>query len=182
MNQPLHLNQTDKVENSFRFCPRCGTKSSGHGHIPFRCSSCAYANFFGPVAAVGGLIVNATGQLLMVRRARNPGQGKWGLPGGFVDRSESIEAALKREIHEETQLELVSAKYLMSLPNIYNYQGVVSPVIDLFYICTVANPDQLKLAADELDYFEWTIPTQRHLENMAFVSNRLAIEHWSQNR
>ncbi len=85
------------IESFFKFCPNCATENPDLGAVPFHCSECGYAQFFGPVAAVGGLIGNDQNQLLLVRRVRNPGKGKWGLPGGFVDRDESIEQALARE-------------------------------------------------------------------------------------
>ena len=166
------------IESFFKFCPNCSAENPDAGAIPFKCRECGFAQFFGPVAAVGGLICNDQNQLLLVRRARDPGKGKWGLPGGFVDRDESIEQALAREILEETSLRVIRSDYLMSGPNQYNYQGMVAPVIDLFYTCQVDAADTISLAASELDYHEWGRPTDEHLQQMAFPSNRLAIEYW----
>ena len=50
--------------------------------------------FFGPFVAVGGLVINDKGQLLMVRRAKDPGKGKLGLPGGFIDAGEAVEISI----------------------------------------------------------------------------------------
>jgi len=100
------------------------------------------------------------------------------LPGGFVDRNETIEQALAREVMEETKLVVTGLNLMMTKPNHYNYKGVVSPVIDLFYHCEVESIDAIELAIDELDHYIWVRPTSEHLQNMAFVSNRIAIEHW----
>ena len=127
---------------------------------------------------MGGLVTNEQGELLLVRRAREPEKGKWGLPGGFVDRNESIEEALSREVLEETNLCVSEARYLISFPNLYDYAGVVSPVVDLFYLCQVVDQAVIQLADGELDSFLWVEPTQEHLSEMAFPSNRRAIEHW----
>lgn len=166
------------IEFRYRFCPHCGAANPSPGGIPFKCAACGFANFFGPVAAVGGLIINNQGEILLVRRARDPGKGLWGLPGGFVDRYESIEEALLREIAEETRLVVTQPTYLMSHPNSYCYQGAVAPVIDLFYVCHIESALDLQLAPDELEHFEWARPTPKHLDHMAFHSNRVAIEFW----
>ncbi|MEO1616386.1 MAG: NUDIX domain-containing protein, partial [Planctomycetota bacterium] len=81
------------IEQAYHFCPRCGAAAESVGQVPFQCGKCGFSHYFGPVAAVGGLIVNDADELLLVRRARDPGKGKWGLPGGFVDRGETIEQA-----------------------------------------------------------------------------------------
>lgn len=166
------------VETTFQYCPDCGIPATIVGAIPFRCEKCGYAHFFGPVAAVGGLVMNSENELLMVRRAQNPQRGKWGLPGGFVDRGETIAEALSREVREETCLTVSSSQFLISFPNLYDYQGVVAPVIDLFFTCQVRAGDSVKLDLNELDDFEWVYPSHERLQEMAFDSNRKAIEFW----
>ena len=52
---------------------------------------------------VGGLIVE-DGKVLLARRAGRHDKGMWVLPGGFVERDESIEQAVLREVREETGL------------------------------------------------------------------------------
>ena len=170
------------IEQAYEFCPRCATPNQNPGTIPYRCVACSFACFFGPVAAVGGLVVDDSGALLFVRRAHDPGQGKWGLPGGFIDRGETAEGALLREIEEETGLAVFATDYLTTFPNQYNYCGIVAPVIDLFFICRVHSSQTVRLARDELDHFEWSEPTEQLLEDMAFESNRRAVEFWMQKR
>lgn len=166
------------IEYAFRFCPRCASKNPQPGSIPFRCPECEYAQFFGPVAAVGALIVGRPGRLLMVRRAMDPGKGLWGLPGGFVDRWETAEEAVDREVQEETNLRVVERTFLVTFPNEYVYRDVSAPVIDLFYVCRVADGDRLELEQTELEHGAWAEPTAEILSNMAFPSNRRAIETW----
>jgi ADP-ribose pyrophosphatase YjhB (NUDIX family) len=53
--------------------------------------------------AVGGIAV-VEGALLMVQRAKPPGEGRWTVPGGRLEPGESVTAAVERELLEETAL------------------------------------------------------------------------------
>ena len=170
--------RSEPIEQAFRFCPSCGVANQGGGSIPFRCPQCGFAFFFGPVAAVGGLIINRNDEVLLVRRARDPGKNQWGLPGGFVDRDETIEEALVREVLEETTLVVTDCSLMLTGPNRYTYAGVTADVIDLFYLCRVEDEQCIRLAPSELSEYRWCVPGEEYLEDMAFVSNRRAIEHW----
>lgn len=53
---------------------------------------------------VGGAVVRGH-SVLFVRRASRYGRGNWQIPGGFVDRDETLDAAVVREVREETGVE-----------------------------------------------------------------------------
>jgi 8-oxo-dGTP diphosphatase len=55
-----------------------------------------------PTVAVGAIVFDDLGRVLVVERARPPGVGRWTLPGGRVDAGESLVAAVAREVREET--------------------------------------------------------------------------------
>jgi 8-oxo-dGTP diphosphatase len=58
-----------------------------------------------PVVGVGGVVVQ-DGRALLVKRAHEPRKGEWSLPGGMVELGETLAEAAKREIKEETGLDV----------------------------------------------------------------------------
>jgi len=68
------------------------------------------------IATVGGLIVNAQGELLLIKTRK--WSDKYGLPGGKIDYGETMEQAYYREIKEETGIELDNATWLIAQDSI----------------------------------------------------------------
>jgi ADP-ribose pyrophosphatase YjhB (NUDIX family) len=58
------------------------------------------------VACVGAVVHDDEHRLLMIRRGNPPGVGTWSLPGGRVEPGESDAEAVRREVAEETGLEV----------------------------------------------------------------------------
>jgi len=58
---------------------------------------------FRPVVGVGAVVLDE-GRVLLVRRRFEPLAGQWSLPGGVVELGETLEAAIRRELLEETGL------------------------------------------------------------------------------
>jgi bifunctional NMN adenylyltransferase/nudix hydrolase len=57
-----------------------------------------------PVFVTVDSVVVCRGHVLLIRRARAPGKGRYALPGGFIEQQETTYQAALRELHEETQL------------------------------------------------------------------------------
>jgi 8-oxo-dGTP diphosphatase len=58
-----------------------------------------------PVVGVGAVVVRG-GKALVIKRAHEPRQGEWSLPGGLLELGESLQDAARREIKEETGLDI----------------------------------------------------------------------------
>ena len=58
-----------------------------------------------PILAVSAAIIR-DGLVFIARRARGPALGVWTMPGGMVEAGETLAEALKREIVEETSMEI----------------------------------------------------------------------------
>lgn len=58
-----------------------------------------------PLIAVGGVLLK-NGKVLLVKRKNEPGKGLWSIPGGLVEPNETLRDAVKRELREETGLDV----------------------------------------------------------------------------
>ena len=129
MNQPQHLHLHDA---SYRFCPMCGGSLEARVLKPAEptrlvCTRCGFVFYLDPKVAVGTIIRDERSHIVLVRRAIEPGYGKWVFPGGYVDRGEEVRAAAIREAREETGLEV----RIDGLVNIYSYPGR-APIIIVY--------------------------------------------------
>src|SRR5262245_21181289 len=107
---------------AYQFCPRCGgalERKLLKTTEPVRpvCPRCGFVFYLDPKIAVGTIIATADDRLVLVRRAIEPGYGKWVFPGGYVDRGEPLTDAAIREAREECGLDV----RLDALVNISSY-------------------------------------------------------------
>jgi len=163
---------------SFRFCPVCGTEHFVENNFKSKkCEQCGFVYYFNPSAATAIFITNRVGELLVVRRAKDPAKGSFDLPGGFVDMHETAEEAIVREVKEETGLQISSPGYLFSLPNIYRYSGFDVHTVDLFFQCSMDTFSGLQAGDDAESLF---FLTKKDIQPEAFGlhSIRQAVGIW----
>jgi len=109
-----------------------------------------------PEATVGALIVNDRHEVLMVRSE------KWGekytVPGGHIELGERAEAAIVREVKEETGLDSVAEELLIVQQAIYpkDYRKH-EHYIFMDYVCR-ATSSEVKLDGRELQSYIWIKP------------------------
>ncbi len=77
-----------------------------------------------PIVGVGGVVVDR-GRVLLIRRGREPMKGEWSIPGGVVELGESLGAAVRRELREETGLEIQPVAVLEVFDRIVRRKGRV---------------------------------------------------------
>ena len=158
----------------YRFCPKCGGALDSRilkENEPERlvCRLCEFVFFLNPKVAAGTLF-QLEGKLVLLKRAIEPGYGKWVFPGGFVDRGETIEAAALRETREEMNVEVE----LAGLINVYSYHN--TPVVVLVYAAEVVGGELL--AADECLEVRGYQPAKIPWEELAFASTRDALRDY----
>ena len=135
--------------DKYNYCPVCGSqKFIANSEKSKVCGDCGFELFMNPCSANAAIITNEQGEMLVVRRKKEPAKGTLDLPGGFADVQETVEEGVCREVKEETGLHVTRAEYLFSLPNQYVYSGLTIPTLDLFFRCHVDNITDLKASDD----------------------------------
>ena len=97
-----------------RYCQRCATTLTQrviHQRLRPVCPACSFTYFYDPKLAVA-VVVTIGNQIVLQRRAIEPGLGDWTFPGGFVDRGEMPEQAAAREVREEVGLQISNPNLL----------------------------------------------------------------------
>jgi len=93
-----------------KFCSECGAAvelriPSGDTLVRYVCTQCQRVHYDNPRILVSCLATWGD-RALWMKRAQPPRQGLWSVPGGFMERGESLQQAAVRELREETGVEL----------------------------------------------------------------------------
>lgn len=156
------------------FCPQCGVDAlESVDNKLYGCSRCGHTYFHNTAVAVSAVIERA-GLIAWITRAREPGAGLLDLPGGFVERDESLETAVLRETFEETGFTLSAPRYLFSIPNRYVFHGVRYSTVDVFFGCALADASEFQ-PNEEAAALDWLAPAAIDPGRIAFESTRLAL-------
>jgi ADP-ribose pyrophosphatase len=158
----------------FRHCPSCAAPNTP-GPNPLVCPACGFCFFFNPTVSAAAFVFDAAGRTLLLRRAKEPAKGLFGIPGGFIDFGETAETALHREVMEEVGIQVTGLTYLCSLPNEYHYRGVTYPVCDLVFTATAVNPEAAQ-SLDGVAGYEWRRLEEVREDELAFPSLKLGLQ------
>lgn len=165
----------------FRHCPHCGSGEFAiNDDRSKRCARCGFVYYHNASAANVALIRNGRGELLVVRRGREPQKGWLDLPGGFCDLGETAEEGVRREVMEETGLQVREVRYLLSRPNTYVYGGFTVHTLDLFFACEVDEGTEPR-AMDDAAEAMWMRPEELRIEDFAFESTRTGLREILKN-
>ncbi len=120
-------------------------------------------------------LIEAENQILLVRRAVEPGCGLWALPGGYMDAGELPAAALQREVAEEAGVAVAVGDLLDIFPMV-NPGGTSLGIVLAFHGWPI-DPSSVPAAADDADAAEWfyaeTLPS-----TLAFASTQRLLARW----
>jgi len=153
------------------FCLHCGAALGTReleGYQRPACTACGWIYYEDPKVAVA-VLVGRDGELLLNRRAIEPGMGNWSFPSGYVNRGEVLEQAAAREVKEETGLDVE----IGALFGVYSEPG--NPVVLVVY--TAASVVGEPAAGPEVSEVGWFRPDA--LPTLAFPHDDAIIARWS---
>lgn len=120
-----------------------------------------------------GCIATFDGKILLARRGIEPRKGFWNLPCGFLEFDETIEDGAKREVLEETGLE-VEIEHLKVVYSVIPSQQVYL----IFKALLHSNRYVLTNESIEIELFE---PSHIPWDELAFSSNVFALKAYLEN-
>lgn len=126
-----------------------------------------------PIVAVGALIRNKEGKLLLVRSPKWLDK-RYSVPGGHVEYGERLEEAVKREVKEETNLDVEPVKLLL-IQQVINPEEFIDNkkhFIFFDFLCD-AKSEEVKLDNTELIEYIWAEPKEALSYNLESYTRRL---------
>jgi 8-oxo-dGTP diphosphatase len=121
-------------------------------------------------------------QVLLIRRGKPPFEGRWALPGGFVDPYEPLEAAARRELREETGVETAHLEQLHTFGD--PGRDPRGWTISVAYLAVLGEEEALAIRpragsdAGEVGWFDLLAPPPLafdHGEILACAASRLGV-------
>ncbi|MFW5785681.1 MAG: NUDIX domain-containing protein [bacterium] len=156
-----------------RYCPYCGAETEEPLLHRLRCDTCGRRIFRNPDPGTV-ILVEREDKLLLGRRAAGYGAGTWGLPGGFVEYDEDFLAGARREVREESGLDVT----IDAIVNVTS--NLLRPQLHTIAIVVLAHPvGGAEMPGDDLDLLEW-FDRHRELPPLAFDADAHIIQVWKE--
>jgi ADP-ribose pyrophosphatase YjhB (NUDIX family) len=159
-------------------CPHCATQDEQ----PLVCDRCGWRWYANPKPAAAVLLERDGGgadpEILLLRRAVEPGFGAWDLPAGYLDPGESFETAARRETLEEAGIEVE----LVALAGVYH--SPAGNAVTAVYRARAAEEAPIVQIDFESSEHAWVARSAigDWLPRMAFPSMASAIADWAAGR
>lgn len=163
-----------KPEKAYKYCLLCGQHLLSEGKDVLLCSVCHHRHYLNPLPANAAIIENDQGEILLVRRAKDPKKGYWDLPGGFIQPGEDFIFSLQREVQEELGCAIEVGQIIGAYPDIYTYQSIDLPTLAIVAIASLK--DQTIVPADDVDGYQFFPKASILEQKIAFLSIKQAIK------
>jgi ADP-ribose pyrophosphatase YjhB (NUDIX family) len=143
----------------WRFCPVCGAELRVEEGVRAECPECGYRAWASSKPTACALVVDDDGRVLLARRGGEVFHGYWDLPGGFLDEGEHPLDALRRELREETGLEVEPGELVGIWMDRYGDDEDAHATVNLYWTARVVGGGEAR-AADDVSELGWFGPDQ----------------------
>ena len=136
----------------------------------------------GPIVAVAAVVFDPKNRVLLVRRGKDPGKGAWGIPGGAVELGEDLEAALRRELMEETGIEVDPLEIITVFDSVSRDNGgrIRYHYVIVEYLCRADDQkDQQPAASDDVDRAMWVGLDEAKTYPLPAVTRKVVEKGWN---
>ncbi len=172
----------------YKFCPQCATPLEPReveGRTLPACPACGWV-FYNNSAPCVGVVVVRPGpgghvqenpapalreEVLLVERGIEPFKGWWDIPGGFLESGEHPAEAARREVLEETGLEIEPVEVLDFYMDVYGPEN--EPTLNICYLAQVVDGEER--AGSDAERLGW-FPLDALPDKIAFNWEREALE------
>lgn len=160
------------------YCSNCAQRLP-HA-APVACPACGIHHYANAKPCGGALIADDDGRLLLVKRAHDPYDGCWDIPGGFCDLRELPEAAAVREASEETGLDVEAAGLVGMWLDDYGDSGDVC--LNVYFHARVVGGTE-RPEPGEVAELRWFALAELPPERLAFPGHaRVVLDTWRASR
>jgi ADP-ribose pyrophosphatase YjhB (NUDIX family) len=160
----------------WRFCPRCRSELRRDDQR-VECSECGFVAYASSKPTAGALCEDDQRRLLLVRRAHEPFKGRWDIPGGFLEEGEHPLEGIRRELREETGLEVEPIEFLGVWMDRYGGDSTAEATLNLYWTARVIGGQPQ--AADDVSELRWfdadELPPP---DDLAFENVPLVLSAW----
>jgi len=157
------------------FCPRCRNELAGDG-TRLACPECGFVVYGSSKPTAGALCIDER-RVLLARRAAAPYQGFWDIPGGFLEEGEHPIAGLRRELKEETGLEIEPERFLGIWMDRYGGDSTAEATLNLYWTARVVGGEAAP--TDDVSEIRWFDRDELpRADELAFENVPMVLAAW----